>query len=158
VWFLGGKYCSLNNTNCGYTGVVRSCKVPAGKGLFITVLDTEVSTLETGVQGIPDLKRLAESYVSPTTASMEIDGVSVPNLKTQYRVQTDAFSFVIPSDNQFTAVGEGKFKAGRYFPGVDDGIYVLLKPLPRGPHTIHFQGYFPDFNFTLDITYHITVE
>jgi len=158
VWFLGGKYCSLFNTNCGYTGVVRECKVPAGRALFVTVLDAEVSSLETGVPLITDLKQLAESYVDPATVSMEVDGVPIRGLKERFRVQADAFAFTIPTDNQFTAIGEGQFAAGTYFPGVDDGIYVMLYPLPPGKHTVHFHGYFPAFNFNLDITYHLRVE
>jgi len=158
VWFLGGKYCSLFNTNCGYTGVERYCRVPRDKSLFITVLDAEVSTLETGVPLIHDLRQLAASYVDPASVSMEIDGAPVPKLKERFRVQTDAFGITIPDDNQFTAVGEGQFAAGTYFPAVDDGIYVMLSPLPPGRHTIHFHGYFPAFNFTLDITYHLSVE
>ncbi len=45
---------------------------------------------------------------------------------------------------------------------VGGGVYRMLTPLPVGQHTIHFSGDedIPDWNsyFSLDITYHITVE
>jgi hypothetical protein len=49
---------------------------------------------------------------------------------------------------------------------VSDGYYILLAPLSKGEHEIHFGGaaIFTveedgfDFFFGLDITYHITVE
>ena len=46
VWFLGGKFCASNNPNCGYSDVVRSCSVPAGKALYIPILNAEWSSLE----------------------------------------------------------------------------------------------------------------
>ncbi len=157
VWFLGGKYCALNSSNCGVTGVTRSCTVPKGKSLFLSILDTEVSTLETGIASIVDLKKAAQDYVDPTEATLFIDGVEVPNVKDRFRVQTDPFSFTIPKDNQFTAVGEGHFNKGTYFPGVDDGVYVMIAPLSIGQHTIAFTGRFPQWDFGFDVTYTITV-
>jgi hypothetical protein len=62
-----------------------------------------------------------------------------------------------PAITSFTAIGEGTFAAGSYFPAVDDGVYVMLSPLPHGQHVVHFGGSFPNFAFTLDITYYITV-
>ena len=40
-----------------------------------------------------------------------------------------------------------------------DGFYLMLAPLRPGQHTLHFGGTFGDpINFTLDITYHLTVQ
>jgi hypothetical protein len=41
---------------------------------------------------------------------------------------------------------------------VDDGVYVMLKPLGAGEHTLRFSGVFPQFEFGIDMTYVITVE
>ena len=38
------------------------------------------------------------------------------------------------------------------------GVWLMLEPLPPGTHTIRFQGKFPLFKYTLDVTYHITVR
>ena len=40
---------------------------------------------------------------------------------------------------------------------MDDGIYVLLQPLCVGKHTLQFKGTFPEYGFTLDFTYLLTV-
>ena len=37
-----------------------------------------------------------------------------------------------------------------------DGFWIMLKPLPPGEHTINFGGSFGP-EFTIDITYHISV-
>ena len=47
--------------------------------------------------------------------------------------------------------------AGTIGNGVADGVHVMIEPLPPGRHVIHFGGTFPEFNFSLDITYRITV-
>jgi hypothetical protein len=160
VWFLGGKFCSINNPNCGTDNVVRSCNVPAGKALYIDVLSSEYSALEMNdpKAQIADLRSLAELGIEgATNLSMEVDGAAVPHLQDRFRVQSTAFVFTLPDDNLFSAVGEGPYPGGAYFPGVDDAVYVMLSPLPAGPHQIHFHGFLPLWNFTLDITYNLMV-
>ena len=160
VWFLGGKFCALNNPNCGTTHVVRSCSVPAGKALYIPVLNAEWSVLEMNDPKfqIGDLRALAASNIDgATNLWFDIDGAKIPHLKKDFRVQSSAFVFTIPDDNLFTAVGEGPYPGGSYFPGLDDGVYVMLAPLSGGSHKIHFHGTMPAFNFTLDITYNLNV-
>ena len=160
VWFLGGKFCAINNPNCGTSNVVRSCTVPAGKALYIPAMNAEWSVLEMNDPKfqLGDLRSFAASNIDGTTnVTMEVDGAAIPHLKDRFRVQSTAFAFTIPDDNLFNAVGEGPYTGGSYFPGVDDGVYVMLAPLPVGPHMIHFHGSMPAFNFTLDITYHLNV-
>jgi hypothetical protein len=159
VWFLGGKFCAVNNPNCGTSNVVRSCSVPAGTALYIPVLNAEWSVLETNnpLEQIDDLRSLAASDIDGTSNEMDIDGRQIRNLLQDFRVQSAAFVFTIPNDNLFNAVGEGPYPGGSYFPGLDDGVYVMLAPLRSGPHKIHFHGFMPAFNFTLDVTYNLTV-
>jgi len=159
VWFLGGKFCNINNPDCGYSGVVRSCRVPAGKALYIPILNGEFSVLESNnpLEQIDDLRLLAAQAMDTTTNEFDIDGKQIRNLLQDFRVQSPAFVFTIPDDNLFNAVGEGPYPGGAYFPGLDDGVYVMLAPLRAGPHKVHFHGYMPAYNFTLDITYNLTV-
>ena len=160
VWFLGGKFCAIDNHNCGTSNVVRSCTVPAGTALHVAVVNAEWSVLEMNdpkVQ-IADLRSLAAGWIDASTnVWLTLDGVKVPHLKSNFRVQSPAFPFTIPDDNLFNAVGEGPYTGGAYFPGVDDGVYVMLSPLRPGPHQVHFHTYVPSYNFTLDITYNLTV-
>jgi hypothetical protein len=161
VWFLGGKFIAIGGSG-SYTGVVRNCNVPFGKALYVAIFNTEDSVLEetalpTHLTQIGELRAAtAAGMDAATSLSMQVDGVSIPNIKERFRVQSSAFVFTLPADNFFTAVGEGPFVAGSYFPAVDDGYYVMLAPLPLGHHTIHFHG--ASGTFGLDITYHIYVH
>jgi hypothetical protein len=160
VWFLGGKFCAINTPGCGTNNVVRSCSVPRGKGLYIPIMNAEWSVLEMNDPKfqIADLRsNAAINMDGAADLSFEIDGAAIPHLQDRFRVQSTAFVFTLPDDNLFNAVGEGPYTGGSYSPGVDDGVYVMLAPLPAGPHTIHFHGSFPVWQFTLDITYYLTV-
>jgi hypothetical protein len=67
-------------------------------------------------------------------------------------VQSPLYTFgPLPDNNLFGA------PAGTTSLSVADGVYVMLAPLSAGPHVIHFKGQIPDFNFFIDITYHLTV-
>jgi hypothetical protein len=65
----------------------------------------------------------------------------------------------------FTAISEGDeqggqvvpYAPGAYFPAVDDGVSVMLQPLPVGKHLLPITGSFPQCNCHLDLTSHLTV-
>jgi hypothetical protein len=156
VWFLGGKFCAIGGT-CSTTGVVRYGDVPANTALYVAVLNSEVSTLEVpSFTQTNDLRTYNASTIDPATVSLVVDGTIIDDLKDRFRVQSPVFGFTLPTDNFFTAVGEGPFVAGTYFPAADDGVYVMLAPLSPGLHTIHLAGSIPGFNF--DVTYHLHVS
>jgi len=162
VWFLGGKFCANNDPTCGTSNVVRTCKVASGKALYVAIFNSEDSALEDpGNPQIAGLRAFTAGQMdSAANLTMEVDGLPVPHLKDRFRVQSTAFGFTLPDDNYLKAVyppGYAKFDAGSYFPGVDDGYYAMLPPLDVGHHTLHFHGFQPQFNFTLDITYHVYV-
>jgi hypothetical protein len=102
-----------------------------------------------------------------TNIAAEIDGVAVVNLY-DYRAVSPLFVYgPLPENNMLQFFGftapAGSTSAG--LPGVppvpsaaSDGYYLMLAPLPVGQHTIHFTGTLGDpVNFTLDITYNLTV-
>ena len=106
-----------------------------------------------------------------TSLSVQIDSQSIPNevLKTYFREQSPVFDFTFPNatDNLLVAGGEGPFTGcsltpanvnGTCFLSADDGVYVMLSPLTAGSHTLHFTGTFPESNFTINITYNLTVQ
>lgn len=167
VFFLGGKFCPIDS-ECHTDSVVRKITVPPGKALFFPIMDAEYSTVETGggsmdgpnaIADINGLRQAAEQAVNIyTNLSLEVDGVKVRNLEA-FRVQSSAFEFYLPEDDIFTAIGEGSFTPGYYFPGVDDGYYVMLEPLAAGKeHIIRFHGEAPIWSWVLDVTYRITVD
>ena len=144
VWFLTGVIAE--------SGVaVRDCTVPGGKALFFPVINTECSTLEPPPfhgNNEAELRACAANF-NVVNLAAEVDGVAVKNLD-DYRVFSPLFTFTVP-DNNPLGVPAGTGQA------VGNGFYLMLAPLSPGHHTIHFGGTYPDFNFTLSITYHLTV-
>jgi len=171
VWFLGGKFCA-NGATCSATGVVRSCNVPRGKALYFPVINGEDSALEEVVaqehstdpdpefyQQIAGMRVFEDTNMTGMPVYCSVDGAWIPDLQRRFRVQSVAFGFTIPDNNYLKAVYpssmSGGFKAGTYYPAIDDGYYVMLAPLAPGHHTLHFGGGNPTW---LDITYHLHVQ
>ena len=86
--------------------------------------------------------------------SVTLDGNSMNNL---IRIKSDVFATTIPADNifNFPCGGPGTVPPGIYSPSVDDGYYVLLKPLSVGSHQLHIYAESGDFK--LDVTYLLRV-
>lgn len=167
VWFLGGRYCQPD-VNCS-APVTRSCSVPAGKALFFPVVNVPDTVPEEPAFGcgdslpplvagtIAEMRQCVAPYIDGSTKlEADVDGKPIHNLKRDFRVRSVVFEVTWPADNLLTALGEGPFPAGTYSPVVDDGIYILLPPLPVGNHTLHFRGTFPN-GFTENITYNLVV-
>ena len=160
VWFLGGSF-AFSNT------AVRTCSVPAGKYLYFPVLNGEDSKIEESFGNgcsIPifgdttvGLRKCAQSYEDGVFVNADIDGAAIPHLTERSRVQSTVFGFTLPDDNVIKWWTGNPYLAGTYYPAVDDGYYVMLSPLPAGNHVIHFHGSAPAANFSLDITYYLTV-
>jgi hypothetical protein len=160
VWFLAGT---------GGGEVTRTVTVPAGKALFFP----NYNSLWINVPLLGDnpwsadqeafaRQYLATTYVDnygPGDLTCEIDGRTVVEILS-YRCSTPpggAFMVSIPEKDLWGLVGlptidGGTFEPGIYGPSVQDGIYLMLAPLPAGQHTIHFTA--KDF---LDVTYNLTV-
>jgi hypothetical protein len=138
----------------------RTITVPPGKALFFPVLNFENDNLcppNDPPLSVEELRAGAKALMDAATdLSCQVDGVPIRDL-TSYRVQGPVFSVTFPDDNIFQFFG-CDVPTGTYSPFVNDGFYLMLEPLPAGPHTIHFHGSIPDASFTLDITYHITVR
>lgn len=166
VWFLGGKFCN-NYQDCSYTGVQRTCSVPAGKYLYFPVANGEDSAIEESTsespgnmsrQQISYLRQLEDPWInSPAVEFATIDGVPVPNLM-RYSVQSTVFGFTIPADNYLNVLySPANYPAGTYFPAVDQGQYLMIAPLPPGNHVIHFGASWSG-GFAFDVTYTLKVQ
>jgi len=152
VWFLSGLL---------GTGTIN-VTVPAGKALFIGLLNAEASSLEEPpfYGETEEEQRAAANAIVDHVVSLAatVDGQPVADIG-QYRVTSPQFSFVAPTPWIFGSVGgEGT--------AVADGYYLLLRPMSKGTHTVHFGG---SFLFTLeqdgfdqeipaDVTINITVK
>ncbi|HET9952013.1 MAG TPA: FlgD immunoglobulin-like domain containing protein [Candidatus Eisenbacteria bacterium] len=160
VYFLAGVFNVSGQAE-------RSVIVPPGKALFFPILNVEWDNLCPPLDPQPapgDLVNVLEANVTAFLDAVdrlecELDGVEVPDMF-QYRVGPgDPFSLTIPPGNVYEAFGCPWATAGTYSPFVSGGYYLLMTPLPAGPHTLHFTGHttFGGSDFTLDITYHILV-
>jgi hypothetical protein len=166
-WFLAGNF-------GGET--TRSCTVPGGKALFFPILNIlfwtpdDATTLEearAGSNAQIDPQLGDPEVENVISLSCEIDGVPVPDLFA-YRAQTfpGGFDFEIPEGSFLTQVpgcNDGVMAipcppGPRPF-SVADGYWIGLRPLPEGPHTIHFTAAVGDpAVFSLDVLYELTVN
>jgi hypothetical protein len=139
----------------------RTCKVLAGKGLFIPVMQVEWSDKEAPGASVEELH---------TSAKKDQDSVNSLYLKIgdkeykykdllKYRTHTDDFEVVFPDKGIFGIVKGGVSKA------VADGFYIITEPLTNGTYPIHFKSSLicpdPDCaepNFAQDIKYNIIAE
>jgi len=149
VWFLTGPFGTVE----------RNVTIPAGKALFIALVNVDSSTLEEppfyGATAADQLA-IANGFADYITdLSFTVDGKAVTNIE-DFRVTSPQFSFTAPTPWIFGDTG-GTGKAT----GV--GYFVMLAPLSAGQHTIHYTGAFkfsdaPEDYIAVDMTYHVTVK
>ena len=142
-------------------GATFEITIPAGTALFFPVLNAECSVLEPEPfhgDNEAELRACANGHIDNTSGRFAvIDGVPVSNVDA-YRVESPLFEFgPLPEDNLFEFFGLDA-PAGTTSPAVDAGVYLLLAPLRPGLHTVQFGGTFDEFGFSIDSTFHITVE
>ena len=155
VWFLAATFGTTE----------RSLTLPQGTALFVALLNTECSSLETeesGFHGDTEAEQAAcAKFYSDHIIDLflEIDGVPVKDIQ-NYRFVSPQYTFTAPTPWIFGDVGGTGTS-------VSDGYYVMLSPLSKGQHTLHYGGSFHfsiaegdefDADFGIDTTYHITVE
>jgi hypothetical protein len=124
--------------------LTRTVTLPTGKALFLTLRDTECSSLETP-DFDPDLGFGAHTATAQRDCAKfwadhivdvfcVIDGVPVENLGA-YRFVSPQFQFSAPTPWIFGDTGGVGTSVG-------DGYYLMLAPMSRGIHTIHYGGTF----------------
>jgi hypothetical protein len=167
VWYLSGVFC-LNPPGeaCDMdhpASADRTVTLPSGTSLFFPILNSEADNVDLDPTSptygqealgfsVPELRAFAKAFIDDTTGHLfaTVDGTAIKNLDT-YRVTSPVFSYTLPENN---IAGIPPLTVHT---AVSDGVFLMLRPLSVGEHTIHFMGAAPDFNFALDVTYHITV-
>lgn len=140
VWFLAGAFASLDAT-------ARSCTVPAGKALFFPVLNVFGGAFLNDPADTRTPEYLRDqidalcSDESVAGVSVTIDGTPVADTTQYFTTSADStvFEIQLPSDNLFgltPADAVGLLLS----PNVQKGLYLYLKALSPGPHTIHWEG------------------
>jgi hypothetical protein len=147
VLFLAGPFNSSGTIN-------RTCDSPITTStyVFLPVLNIECSDLEVGTVfygATAGERRQCAKRFGFADMHAAIDGRAVANLD-RYAVTSPDFTFTGVPGNAGGVEGTGS--------STSYGVWLMLQPLSAGPHKITFGGYFPDFGYTLDVTYHITVD
>jgi hypothetical protein len=156
----------------------RDCTVPAGKAIFFPVANfvcfaaVELAT--------PPCEQYYTEKALTTCAASAFDGADITLSATldgeeltdaeAYRAHSGLFTFAAPADpdDQLFPPYLGAVPPNECGvpegdrPGVADGYWVMLRPLPPGEHELHFsvnllsQG--DTEPFVLDVTYNLTQE
>jgi hypothetical protein len=134
--------------------------IPRSTPILIPVVNAECSTIEPEPfhgDTEPELRACANGHIDETSGlSATIDAVPVTELAT-YRVQSPMFEFTLPPNNVLEFQGIPA-PAGTTAQAVDAGVYLLLKPLTKGTHTVTVRGTFDEFGAAINTTFRITVQ
>ena len=146
VWFLASTF----------GGVVdRTCEVPAGKAIFLSLggvfvsfapefpaADDPCSNMATDLEKVRcDVNN--DVPVAPGISfEATLDGEPVGDLFA-FRAQSQpgGFTLRVPNPSFLTDLG---LAAGNRFPAVADGYFLFLKPLKSGQHTLNLRMINPD--------------
>jgi hypothetical protein len=129
VWFLAGNFGSTNRIF-----PERKIKMQFGRSILLPVLNCEANALE-----YPNLKTHEDllRHVSHDVNTIMKKDCFVNGIRLNaIRIPSDPRIFRV-SINKENAFG---VKYGGSTDAAADGYWIFLKPLPRGVHTIRFEG------------------
>ncbi len=150
VFFLAG-------TQTG-EAVTRQCTVSHKSWIFFPVVNY-VDIEPVGTLTKAEIRRIVkqnmDSLLVGSTMFVTIDGKPVPVSIKKNRADTPFFIVNLPTDNIFG--GPAADAPAGVYKGAGDGVWVLLRPLKKGTHTITFGGTFKNGAFSQNNTYILTV-
>lgn len=114
----------------------RVCKMPAGKALFIPVMQVEISDKDIPGAKPEDLKaETKRDQDSVNSLYLQIND-KVYNYEDliKYRTATDIFDVDYADNGIFGIVEGGPTKAHA------DGFYIITEPLQKGNYTVHYKS------------------
>ncbi len=144
----------------GGPAVRNECVAPVGKSILFPIINVVCAVPEDGPTG-DVIRTLCSAYEDHTDRTqVTVDGVDLQNVLANYRFPAPFFSFNGATPGIFSPLYEGPHAIA-----YSDGWWIMLHPLPPGPHKIHFSGHLsapeaPFFtpDFTVDVTYNLTVK
>lgn len=137
VWFLAGSFSN--------DPVVRTCKVPAGKSLFIPLINIIYGAFlnDTPETRTPKYVRSAGSCTLPVQISVKIDGATIPKpsqfFTGAYGSLSPLFNVQMTADNLFGA-DETVIPELVLSPAAEQGYYLFVPSLAPGKHTIKWTA------------------
>jgi len=151
IWFLGGSM---------FDGMamIRNCVVPARKALFFPLVNGVTLNRESDNMTVDEKQEEAHFFGSLACRmdSMLDNTPTVYSLPT-VRAQSEPFLLEVATPDVFGDDGVVDPEA------VADGYWVMVPPLSKGEHVLHFTGSLchpetGDPFFTSDVTYNLSVE
>jgi hypothetical protein len=136
--------------------VVRTCTDPVGRGtrIFFPVINTECSNVEDppfyGATAKDRRACVKNDIFDPANLRVTVDGHSFPVSKAKFDIVSRDFAFTAVPGNPVGLTGSGQ--------STTRGVWLLLQPLQKGEHTIEFTGSYPALDFSVSVTYHLTVR
>lgn len=158
VWFLAGVW--------GGGKATRSCIVPRGKHILFPIANSFWinSAKDNANNTEKDYRQFANDFLPPSIGGdleATLDGYPIIfDPKTPIiRSQSPVFTASFPADNVITKITDPPVPASDLtgYPIVSDGFWVMLPPLSRGIHTLHFRAGQKDQYGFQDVTYNLTV-
>jgi hypothetical protein len=148
VWFLAGVAFPASSP------VTRDCSIPGGKALLIPVVNAECSSMPSDLCGSTTNYATLLANEAPLLVgaggTVSVDGATLA-APVHAISPPPAFSIFWGPGNPF---GNSTGLAA----SVADGFWYLLRPLTPGKHTVVIHGTAPAVGFSVDVTYHLTVD
>ena len=148
VWFLAGNEGSVSD---------RECRVPSGKHILFPLVNALYWNDSVSEPVSVEQKRSELDFFLSLGCNLSatIDGTPSVYHNPTIRTQSPTFPIKFIENNIYgESAGWVDKKA------VSDGFWVMLPPLDKGDHVIHFTGAFCDGGepfIEVDVTYQITV-
>ena len=116
---------------------MRECSVPSGKALLVQIVGSNCSE-EEGLKNDKDIMECATWVLPQAQFSATVDGKEVmntitdPSHRDKFYVKP-FFANITYAKSNYYGASEGTYR------GAEAGIFLFVKPLPIGNHTIQFQ-------------------
>lgn len=162
------------NSNVGQTGPVyflvgtsggsanRTVVIPKSKGILFPIITYLNDYPCPDANFKPEQDQTLEEFLkegAKATIDMagnlkvDLDGKTIINVSS-YRVPTNMFSF---TGNADLASCVDPCITGLKQEAVSDGYWIILKPLSKGKHILHFHGEISNYGFEVDVIYTIFI-
>jgi hypothetical protein len=146
VWYLNGTFGGPAE---------RTCSIKKGKAIFFPLLNGLFWTPE-DCPDEPNCRTGVSAGIDAITSwTCTVDDTPCVWSAQVIRAQSDAQPFDILAGSIVNT--DFGYAPGVRETSIADGYWVMLDPLPPGEHTLHFTAS-NAFGFSLDVTYHLTVD
>lgn len=142
----------VGTTTATGSPVERSCRISTDTAILFPLINGECSEAESNGSTDAELRACAASQADAfTNVYATVDGMALRRLA-MFRFASPLYTFSPVAGNVFG------IRPAVNSPSVADGYWIMLEELERGRHAVAFGGDAPEFSFTTDTTYRLTVR